>query len=196
MSQDPLNLLCIEPRFPGRLGAVADWFVRKRGYHCRFFCHAVEQRPHWPPSAGRGLDVVAFNVGGVAREAAVPWTRCLERGLCYAYGAFEVIDARRPRPIDLVLGRSAGLGSSLFAPVSLPHAPVVNLFDYFYHPQRHDLAAEADRPANPHYLAWRRTANAMDLLELENGVHPWVPTAWQRDLFPPSTAVGTFLRWS
>jgi glycosyltransferase involved in cell wall biosynthesis len=181
----PLNLLCIEPRFPGRLGAVADWLVRKRGYHCRFFCHAVETRSHWPPAAGRGLEVIAFNVGGIARQAAVPWTRYLERGLCYAFGAFEVIDARRPRPIDLVLGRSAGLGSSLFVPVSLPRIPMVNLFDYYYHPHRHDLAAEFDPVSVPDYFAWRRTANAMDLLDLENGARPWVPTAWQRDLFPP-----------
>jgi hypothetical protein len=32
MVQDPLSLLCIEPHFSGRLGAVADWLVRKRGY--------------------------------------------------------------------------------------------------------------------------------------------------------------------
>jgi glycosyltransferase involved in cell wall biosynthesis len=185
MAQDPLSLLCIEPRFPGRLGAVADWLVRQRGCRCQFFCHAVEPRRHWPSSAGRGLDVIAFNVGGVAREAAVPWTRGLERGLCYAYGAYEGIDARRPRPIDLVLGRSAGLGSTLFAPACLPRVPVVNLFDCYHHPHRHDLAGEPDRPASPEYLGWRRTAGAMDLLDLENGAHPWAPTAWQRDLFPP-----------
>jgi glycosyltransferase involved in cell wall biosynthesis len=181
----PLSLLCVEPRFPGRLGGVADWLVRKRGYRCRFYCHTAGPREHWPPSVGRGLEVIAFNVGGVAREQAVSWTRSLERGLCYAYGCWEVLEARRPRPIDLVLGRSAGLGSTLFAPAHLPRIPIVNLFDYHFHPHHHDLAGEPDRPTTPEYLAWRRTANAMDLLDLENGVHPWVPTAWQRDLFPP-----------
>jgi glycosyltransferase involved in cell wall biosynthesis len=34
------------------------------------------------------------------------------------------------------------------------------------------------------YFHWRRAANAMDLLDLENGVIPWTPTVWQRDLFP------------
>src|SRR6516225_7421263 len=106
MAQDPLHLLCIEPRFPGRLGPVADWLVRRRG-----------------------LELIQFNVGGAAREASVPWTRLLERGLCYAYGCWEVLEARRPRPVDLVLGRSVGLGSTLFVPVSLPGVPIVNLFD-------------------------------------------------------------------
>jgi glycosyltransferase involved in cell wall biosynthesis len=185
MAEDPLHLLCIEPRFPGRLGPVADWLVRRRGYRCHFYCHTAEPRERWPESAGRGLEVVPFNIGGVARAAAVPWTRQLERGLCYAYGCWEVLEARRPRQVDLVLGRSAGLGSTLFAPVYRPGVPVVQLFDYFYHPHRHDLADEAGPGTPPAYFHWRRAANAMTLVELENGVTPWAPTAWQRDLFPP-----------
>src|SRR5947209_924292 len=75
MAQDPLHLLCIEPAFPGRLGAVADWLVRRRGYRCQFYCHTVGPQETWPEAVGRGLDVIGFNVGGVAREAAVEWTR-------------------------------------------------------------------------------------------------------------------------
>src|SRR5271163_1870344 len=111
MSQKPLNLLCIEPRFPGRLGPVADWLVRRRGYRCAFYCAAADSRQAWPESADKGLEMVSFNVGGVAREPSVHWTRQLERGLCYAYGCWEVLDARRPRTVDLILGRSMGLGS-------------------------------------------------------------------------------------
>lgn len=185
MAQDPLNLLCIEPRFPGRLGAVADWLVRHRGYRVHCFAHALDPRDTWPESVGAGIDLIQFQVGGVAREPAVPWTRGLERGLCYAYGAWEVFDARRPRPVDRILGRSAGLGSTLFTPVSYPGVPVVNLFDGFLQPRRHDLADE-DAPALPdEYVHWRRAANAMDLLDLENGVVPWTLTAWQRGLYPP-----------
>ena len=28
MAQDPLHVLWVEPNFPGRLGAVADWLVQ------------------------------------------------------------------------------------------------------------------------------------------------------------------------
>jgi glycosyltransferase involved in cell wall biosynthesis len=185
MANDPLSLLCIEPHFPGRLGAVADWLVRRRGYRCQFYCATAEPPAHWPPSVGRGLDVISFKVGGVAREPAVPWTRSLERSLCYSFGCFEVLDARRPRPVDLVLGRSASLGSTLFAPVSLPAAPVVNLFDYWMTPHANDLAEEIGPGAPPEYFHWRRTAGAYDLLELESAAGAWTPTAWQRDLFPP-----------
>jgi len=185
MSQDPLHLLVVETRFPGRLGAVADWMVRKRGCRVTFFCHQADPAPLWPEGTGKGLEVVSFNVGGVAREATVPWTRQLERGLCHAYGAWEVVESRRIRPVDVILGRSNGLGSTLFAPVSYPRAPVVNWFDYYYQARAMDLAEE-DAPTLPaEYVQWRRSANAMDLLDLENGVVPWIGTHWQRDLYPP-----------
>ncbi len=184
MSQDPLHLICIEPSFPGRLGAVADWLVRKRGYHCRFCCTRTEPPEFWPESTGKGLEVVLYNVGGVAREPSAAWTRVLERGLCYAYGCWEMLEARRLRPIDLVLGRSGGQGSTLFFPVFQPGVPIVNLFDYYLQAHSHDLADEAGAEMPAEYFHWRRAANAMDLLDLENGVIPWTHTAWQRDLFP------------
>jgi len=185
MAQAPLHLLCIEPRFPGRLGAVADWLVRRRGYRCWFYCNSTDPVEFWPESAGKGLEVVHFPVGGVAREAGVAWQRCLERGLCYANGCLEVLQERRPAPIDLVLGHSTSLGSTLFAPVYLPRVPIVNLFDYFYHTRAHDVTAEIGAEMPPAYYHWRRAANAVDLLDLENGVTPWTLTHWQRDLYPP-----------
>jgi glycosyltransferase involved in cell wall biosynthesis len=184
MAEDPLHVVCIEPRFPGRLGRVADWLVRKRGFRCQFYCNSTEPQDHWPASVGNGLELVHFNVGGVAREQAVPWTRKLERGLCYAYGCYEVLDARRPRAVDLVLGRSSGLGSTLFVPATLPGTPIVNLFDYYLKPHVNDLAGETAADTSPEYFHWRRAANVMDLLDLENGVMPWIPTRWQQSLYP------------
>jgi glycosyltransferase involved in cell wall biosynthesis len=184
MAQDPLHLLCIEPSFPGRLGTVADWLVRKRGYHCRFCCTRTESQDYWPQSTGNGLEVILYSLGGVAREPSVTWNRTLERGLCYAYGCWEMLTARRLRPIDLVLGRSAGFGSSLYFPVFQPETPIVNLFDYYFQPHANDLAEGSGTDLPVEYFHWRRAANAMDLLDLENGVLPWTQTFWQRDLFP------------
>jgi hypothetical protein len=183
MSQPPLSLLCIEPRFPGHLGAVADWLVRKRGYRCQFWCTAAAPPEHWPPSTGRGLEVVRFAVGGVAREPSVSWSRCLERSLCYSYGCWETLEARRPRQsFDVVLGRSAGLGSTLFAPVWQRGLPLVQLFDYYYHPRTGDLAEEQAPDTPPTYFRWRQASNAIDLLDLENATVLW--TARLRSLRP------------
>jgi glycosyltransferase involved in cell wall biosynthesis len=145
----------------------------------------VDRNEDLPASVGQGLEVITFNVGGVARGQAATWTRILERGLCYAYGFWEVLAARRPGPVDLILGRSCGLGSTLFAPVSQSGVPTVNLFDYYLKPRTGDLADEDLTTMPPSYVHWRRSANAMDLLDLENGVAPWTPTTWQRDLYPP-----------
>ena len=80
MDPPPLRLLCIEPRFPGRLGAVADWLVRRRGYRCQFYCNRADPQTFWPESINNGLEVIPFQVGGVAREPGAAWTRLLERG--------------------------------------------------------------------------------------------------------------------
>ena len=131
------------------------------------------------------MEVISFSVGGVAREGSVAWQRLLERSLCYAFGASEVIGNRRVRPVDVVLGRSEGLGSALFSPVLYPKIPVVQLFDYYYHGRKHDLADEAGPETPSAYYHWRRAANVIDLLDLENGVVPWTPTEWQRSIYPP-----------
>jgi glycosyltransferase involved in cell wall biosynthesis len=185
MAQDPLHVLWVEPSFPGRLGAVADWLVRRRGYRAWFYCHTLEPRESWPASVGQGLDVQVFGVGGVARESAVTWSRAMERSLCYAYGCWEVLEQKRPRPIDVIVGRSAGLGSALFAPVYYPAAPIVQFFDYYYHGREFDLADEAGPDTSPAYYHWRRSTAAIDLLDLEPAALAWTPTYWQRDLFPP-----------
>jgi glycosyltransferase involved in cell wall biosynthesis len=184
MAQEPLNVLWVEPHFPGRLGAVADWLVRRRGYRSWFYCHTALPREHWPVSVGQGLELQIFGVGGAAREQAVTWSRTLERSLCYAYGCWEVLDSRKPRPIDLIVGRSVGLGSTLFGPVYAPAPPQVNLFDYYFHPRQNDLAEEIGPGAPPAYVHWRRSANAVELLDLEQSDLVWTPTQWQRHLFP------------
>lgn len=184
MAQDPLNVLWVEPTFPGRLGAVADWLVRRRGYRSWFYCHTLEPRASWPESTGNGLQVQVFGVGGVARESAVSWSRALERSLCYSYGCWEVLEQKRPRPIDLIVGRSAGLGSSLFVPVYERAAPVVQFFDYYFHGRANDLADEAG-PATPAaYFHWRRSTVAIELLDLEQATLGWTATRWQQHLFP------------
>lgn len=184
MAEDPLSILCVEPRFPGRLGAVADWLVRRRGYRCYFYCQGADDQSLWPASTGNGLEVQSFNVGGIARDGRVDWTRSLERGLCYAYGLWEALINRRPWPLDLILGRTDGLGSTLFLNTIFPGIPIVNRFDYYLHPHSHDVAAEADSSTPQEYFLWRRSANTMDLLDFENGVIPWSPTEWQKSLFP------------
>src|SRR5262245_18200005 len=183
MSQDPLHLVCLGLHFPSRLGLVADWLVRYRGYRCHFFAASADPMEQWPASAGKGLTVLRFPVAGLVGER-ITWLRQLERGLWHALGCLEALEAARPRPVDVVLAHSAGFGLTLYVPDTLLTVPVVNLFEYFVRAHEHDIANHPDPPSPIEYQLWRRAANALDLLELENGTRPWTQTCWQRDTFP------------
>ena len=133
---------------------------------------------------GHGLDVQVFGVGGVARESAVTWSRALERSLCYAYGCWEVLEQKRPRPIDLIVGRSTGLGSALFAPVYARPRRWSSSWITTIMAAQNDLADEAGPETPAAYFHWRRSMAAIELLDLEQAALGWTPTDWQRGLFP------------
>ena len=185
MAQDPLHVLWVEPSFPGRLGAVADWLVRRRGYRSSFYCHTADPRANWPTSVGQGLDVQVFGVGGVARESAVTWSRALERSLCYSYGCWEVLEQRRPqsdRPHRRPVERSR-LKLSSRRCTGQPRRWSTSWITTTM-PISYDLADEAGPETAPAYFHWRRSMAAIDLLDLEQAALGWTPTEWQRDLYP------------
>lgn len=184
MSQDPLHVVWVEPRFPGRLGAVADWLTRKRGYRSTFYCQHADPADHWPSSVGKGIELRQYAAGGAAIERSVAWPRSLERGLCHAFGLYETLERDQIRAIDLIVGRSNGLGSGLFAGVYAPAAPVVTWLDGYLHPRSHDLADDAPPHMPDAYYRWRRSSGAMDLLDLENAQAALTPTDWQRSTYP------------
>ena len=195
MTPPPLSIVCIEPTFPGRLGWVADWLVRRRGCRCLFVCGAADPPGFWPPSAGAGIDVVRYDPPETPHGGAVPWPRLLERGLAHATAAYRVLEARNPRPVDLVLARSAGLGSGLFVPSLGWKAPVVLMADYQLAPQTNDLADETAPEAPAEYWHWRRSANAGGLLDLESADAAFAPTTWERDLYPTEYRTDLRVLW-
>ena len=65
-----------------------------------------------------------------------------------------------------------------------PDVPVVNHFEYFYHPHNSDLDFRPDTPATGDDRNRARFRNAAILLDLEGCAAGYSPTAWQRDRFP------------
>ena len=150
MTQDPLNVLWVEPHFPGRLGAVADWLVRRRGYRSWFYCHTADAREHWPASVGQGLNVQVFGVGGVARRAgrglvSYARTQPLLRLRLLGSPRGKAAPAHRPDRRPLRRARLDPLRPRVCARRRL----VVNLFDYYYHPRQNDLAEETGAGSSP-----------------------------------------------
>jgi hypothetical protein len=73
MAQDPLTLLCVEPRFPGWLGAVADGLAR-RGYRC------PHVHPSLPYPAARSLVEQRYSLLVAVPAAADFFTRVARVG--------------------------------------------------------------------------------------------------------------------
>ena len=186
MTGRPLTIATVEPTYPGRLGPLVAWLANRRGCVAWCFHNRPSHSCSFPGAMDDRIRPIPYPVGGVARSASVAWDRGLERGICHAYAAWEKFEATRPRGIDLVLGRSARLGSALFAPLAFPGTPVVTALNGYLAPDRGDLADEdaAELPAA--YRRWRRASNAMDLLELEASAFCWTASKWERDSYPPA----------
>jgi glycosyltransferase involved in cell wall biosynthesis len=182
MPLPPLNVLAVEPTYPGKLGALASDLARLRGCRVAFLHHRLDPGVEPPPP---NVTLLRHAVGGAAREPSVAWDRHLERGYCYAYAAFEFLRDHPVRPVDLILGHSAHLGSTLFLATLEPGVPILQRVDPYLHPSENDLADDDAQTLGIDYALWRRSANAMSLLDLENGVIPWAASAWTRDTYPP-----------
>ena len=184
MAECPLHVVWVEPRFPGRLGVVADWLTSKRGYRSTFYCQRADPPEFWPNSVGHGLELRGYVVGGAALETAVTWQRTLERGLCHAFAFYEALERDRIRPIDVIIGRSHGLGSALFAQAHAPRTPVVQWMDAYIPTRQNDLDAGLHSNPPDAQNRWRRSTGAMDLLDLENAQVGICGSNWERESFP------------
>ena len=122
-----------------------------------------------------------FPVGGVAKESKVEWPRVLEaRALLFLRvlgGARQpAAPADRPHPRPVRRPRVVAVRAG-----DLSGVPVVQFFDSYFDPTR----SGSDEGQPEAFRHWRCAANAVELVELENGVTPWAPTDYQRGLFPP-----------
>ena len=104
--------------------------------------------------------------GDLGARKTIPWTRDFERQLLHCRGVVQILKKRPDIQPDLVVGHS-GLGSALFIP-EVTDCPIVNYFEYFMNPWQNDMLYRKDFDHPDSYFFWRRSANAMFLLDLEN----------------------------
>jgi hypothetical protein len=153
-----MNVLFVHQNFPAQFGHIARHLVKERGWTCSF----VSQTP---PGEVEGIRRIHYSPVGGARARTHYCSRTFENGIAHAHGVFEACKAQPDLQPDLIVGHS-GFGSTLFLPELFPGVPIVNYFEYFYHPHGSDMDFRPEfAPAEIDFLR-ARARNAMILLDL------------------------------
>jgi glycosyltransferase involved in cell wall biosynthesis len=171
-----MNILFVHQNFPAQFGHIARHLIRTRGWSCSFVSKT-------PGGDVDGIRKVAYTTDGGARETTHYCSRTFENAVWHAHGVYRACrEAPDLRP-DLIVGHS-GFGSTLFLPELYPGVPVVNYFEFYYHPHQSDMDFRPEFPSGELDFLRARARNAMLLLDLENCRRGYSPTHFQRGLFP------------
>ena len=171
-----MHVLFVHQNLPAQFGHIARHLVRTHGWRCTFVSKTQ-------PGAGDGIRRIAYTTQGGALETTHYCSRTFENAVWHAHGVYDACRAHPDVRPDLIVGHS-GFGSTLFLPELYPGVPIVNYFEFYYHPHGSDMDFRPEfPPAELDYLR-ARARNAMILLDLENCRRGYSPTHYQRSLFP------------
>ena len=170
-----MHILFVHKNFPAQFGHVAAHLVEKKGYECTF----VSQR-----AAGewRGVRKIQYRLRGGAKASTHYCSRSFENYTWHSHAVYETLKAHPDVRPDLIVGHS-GFGSTVFL-AELYDAPIINYFEYYYHPRDSDIDFRPEFPTRELNRLRARTRNAMLLLDLETCAAAYSPTVWQRSRFP------------
>lgn len=171
-----MHILFVHQNFPAQFGHIARHLIRSRSWNCTFVSKT-------PAGVVDGIRKIPYATRGGARETTHYCSRTFENAIWHAHGVYEACRAHPELRPDLIVGHS-GFGSTLFLPELYPGVPIVNYFEYYYHPHDSDMDFRPEFPPAELDFLRARARNAMILLDLENCRRGYSPTRFQRDLFP------------
>ena len=177
-----MHVLFVHKNFPAQFGHIAAYLTEQSGWRCTFVSETA-------PGVVAGVRKIQHQPKSGATESTHCFSRTFENGIWHAAGVYDSLKGlRNSLDPDLIVGHS-GFGSTLFLTELFPQAPIVNLFEYFYHPHDCDMDFRPEFPPSEEDVLRSRARNAMIMLDLEYCQAGYVPTEFQRGLFPrPSTA--------
>lgn len=149
--------------------------MREHDYQCTFVTNH-------PPSGKTELEIIPYPVLGGARRQTHYCARTFENAVAHAHGVYTACKGRNDLRPDLIVGHS-GFGSTLFLR-ELFDCPIINHFEYFYHPHDSDMDFRPSMPPQELDVLRSYCRNAMLLLDLENCDAGYSPTLWQKSRFP------------
>jgi glycosyltransferase involved in cell wall biosynthesis len=172
-----MHILFVHKNFPAQFGHIAAHLIQEKGYRCTFVSET-------PAGMAGGVQKVQYKPVGGADEHSHYLTRTFDNATAHAAGVYAALKplALRVRP-DLIVGHS-GFGSTLFLQELYPAAPIINYFEYFYHPHNSDMDFRPEWPVLEEDVLRARARNAMILLDMEYCAAGYSPTAYQADLMP------------
>ncbi len=171
-----MHVLFVHQNFPAQFGHIARHLIRTRGWSCSFVSKT-------PGGIVDGIRKIEYTTTSGARDTTHYCSRTFENAIWHSHGVYEACKAHPDLRPDLIVGHS-GFGSTLFLPELYPGVPIINYFEFYYHPHQSDMDFRPEfPPAEIDYLR-ARAQNAMLLLDLENCRHGYSPTHFQRELFP------------
>ena len=170
-----MHVLYVHQNFPAQFGHVAARLIRDRGLRCTF----VSERE---PGVENGIEKIQYLTRGGATRHNSFYTRTFETAAAHAEGVYRALKARPDIKPDLIVGHS-GFGSTIFLP-EIFDCPIINFFEYFYRPHNSDMDFRPDTPVSEQKILRSRVRNAMILLDLQNCDAGYVPTKFQRSVFP------------
>ena len=172
-----MHVLFVHKNFPAQFGHIAGHLVKQKGYRCTFVSET-------PAGMLEGIHKIQYQPDGGARPETHYFARTFDNAIAHAAGVYKALrpHVTRVRP-DLIVGHS-GFGSTLFLPELFPSAPILNYFEYFYHPHNSDMDFRPEWPVLEEDVLRSRARNAMILLDLEYCRAGYSPTAFQASLFP------------
>jgi glycosyltransferase involved in cell wall biosynthesis len=166
-----MHVLYIHKAFPPQFAPLARALARTVGWKNTFLSRKPDQF----------LDELTNIQYDAPEDEETAWDRAFAQQLQHGIGVAKAVRRYRLKP-DLVVAH-AGFGSSHLLPSRL-ECPVINYFEYFTHPLDNDLLERRAWRHPSWYYDWRRTANAMTLLDLQACTSGYSPTNWQRSTFP------------
>jgi glycosyltransferase involved in cell wall biosynthesis len=170
-----MQILFVHPNYPAQFGHLAHYLAERQGHQCIF----VSQKP---PLLAPPVWRIQYHVRGGATDKTHYCSRTFENAVWHSYGVYEALVAQPEVRPDLVVGHS-GFGTTLFLK-ELYACPVVNYFEYFYHPRNSDMDFRPEFAPAPIAFLRARARNAMILLDLHYCDRGYSPTRWQHSLFP------------
>ena len=174
-SMRPVQILFVHPNFPAQFGPLLSKLSELPHVHPVFVTRNIRETPDH-------VRIIRFETKGGATKHTHYCSRTFENAVWNAHAIYEACKAAPDLDPDLIVGHS-GFGTTVFLR-ELYRCPIVNLFEYYYHPHGSDLDFRPERvPPELNFLR-SYTRNAMILLDLTGCTAGYTPTPWQWSLLP------------